>query len=336
MPKKTPFPRLRSHVRKGAHGQVWCSWYYDGRPDGEKDTPLGSDYEQAIVRWRELHEHKPRIAGTLQEAFERWSVEVLPTYSSIETRKGYARSLKIITPVFGPATWDQVTPKTITGYLKTRSAKTQGNREMALLSVIWAWAMTEELVEKKFPLLGVRGWKNKESPRQMEVTDALFAAVYGQASTMLQNAMDLASATGLRLTDCRTVQIPPGDVLRVRSSKTGKSAEFSLTESLVLSRLVTERRKNTASHLMLLTTSTGRPVSARMLRDRWDEAREKAALAHPELADELRAMYLRDMRKYASDQCETVEEASKLLQHSSIAVTLKHYRTKATKLKAPR
>jgi hypothetical protein len=98
MPKKTPFPRLRSHVRKGAHGQVWCSWYYDGRPDGEKDTPLGSDYEQAIVRWRELHEHKPRIAGTLQEAFERWSVEVLPTYSSIETRKGYARSLKIITP----------------------------------------------------------------------------------------------------------------------------------------------------------------------------------------------------------------------------------------------
>jgi hypothetical protein len=86
----------------------------------------------------------------------------------------------------------------------------------------------------------------------------------------------------------------------------------------------------------MLLTNGKRPVSARMLRDRWDEAREKAALAHPELADELRAMYLRDLRKYASDQCETVEEASKLLQHSSIAVTLKHYRTRATKLKAPR
>jgi hypothetical protein len=336
MPKKTPFPRLRSHVRKGAHGQVWCSWYYDGRPDGEKDTPLGSDYEQAIVRWRELHEHKPRIAGTLQEAFERWSVEVLPTYSSIETRKGYARSLKIITPVFGPATWDQVTPKTITGYLKTRSAKTQGNREMALLSVIWAWAMTEELVKDKFPLLGVRGWKNKEQPRESEVTDAIFAALYTAADPMIRDCMDLATATGLRLTDCRTVQIPPGDVLRVRSSKTGKAAEFSLADSPVLARLVETRRTLSCSHLMLLTTPSCKPVSARMLRDRWDEAREKAAQAHPELADELRAMYLRDMRKRSADLAGSLEEASALLQHSNPALTARHYRTKAVKLKPVR
>jgi len=301
-----------------------------------KDTPLGSDYSTAVEKWRELHEHKPRIAGTLQEAFERWAAEVLPTYSSIETRKGYTRSLRIITPVFGPATWDQVTPKTITGYLKNRSAKTQGNREMALLSVIWAWAMTEELVKTKFPLLGVRGWKNKEHARTMEVTDVLFAAVYETATPMLRDAMDLASATGLRLTDCRTVQIPPGDTLRVRASKTGKSAEFSLTESPVLERLVSERRKITAPHLLLLTTSTGRPVSARMFRDRWDEAREKAALAHPELADELRAMYLRDMRKRASDLAGSDQEASELLQHSSVALTKRHYRTRATKLRPVR
>jgi hypothetical protein len=335
MPKRTPFPRLRRHVKKGAHGQIWPSWWYDMRPEGQKDISLGTDYAEAIKRWTELHHHKPRIAGTLQEAFERWGAEVLPTYESAVTRKGYAASLRIITPVFGPATWDQVTPKTITGYLKTRTAKTQGNREMALLSVIWAWAVREELVKTKFPLLGIRGWKNKEQARTSEVTDVLFAAVYSVAPQMLRDAMDLATSTGLRLTDCRTVQIPPGDVLRVKSSKTGKAAEFSVTDSPVLSRLVEQRRAIAAQHLLLLTNGT-RPVSARMLRDRWDEAREKAALAHPELADELRAMYLRDMRKRSADLAGSLEEASALLQHSNPALTARHYRTKAVKLKPVR
>src|SRR4051812_29745409 len=80
MPKKTPYPRLRVHVRKGKAGQVWTSYYYDGRPDGQSDTALGSDYEEALKRWDEIHNHKPRIAGTLQEAFNRWREEVLPTY----------------------------------------------------------------------------------------------------------------------------------------------------------------------------------------------------------------------------------------------------------------
>jgi hypothetical protein len=347
MPKKTKHPRFRTHVRKGANGQRWVSYWYDMRPDGEKDISLGSDYADALVKWDELHHHKPRIAGTLQEAFERWSAEVLPTYESAVTRKGYAQNLRHIAPVFGPATWDQVTPKTITGYLKNRSAKTQGNREMALLSVIWAWAVREELVSTKFPLLGIRGWKNKEQARTMEVTDALFAAVYSQATAMLRDAMDLASATGLRLTDCRTVQMPPGDVLRVRSSKTGKAAEFSVSESPVLSRLVEQRRALSCSHLMLLTasgrshgsgrrTTRSRPVSARMLNAAWDEAREKAALAHPELADELRAMYLRDMRRRSADLAGSLEEASALLQHSNPALTARHYRTKAVKLKPVR
>ena len=54
------------------------------------------------------------------------------------------------------------------------------------------------------------------------------------------------------------------------------------------------------------------------------------------LADELRAMYLRDSRKRAADLSDDTESASKLLQHSSTALTERHYRTRATKLKAVR
>ncbi len=338
MPRKTAYPRLRTHVRKGAKGQVWTSWFYDRRQDGLPDVPLGNDYEEALKKWREIHEHKPRIAGTLLEAMERWERDALTAYSNAETRKSYARHLKNIKPVFGPATWDQVEFVTLKNYLKARTAKTQGNRELAVLSIVWNYARGEGLTKLPWPAAGMERskWKNKEAPRTVEVTDVLFAAIYSQASQLLRSTMDLASATGLRLTDCRTVQIPPGDVLRVRASKTGKIAEFSLSESPVLARLVSTRRQISTTHLMLLSTTTGRPVSARMLRDCWDEAREKAAKAHPELADDIRAMYLRDMRKYASDFPETDEEAARLLQHSSVALTKKHYRTKPTKLRPVR
>lgn len=342
MPKKTDHPRLRTHIRKGENGQVWVSWWYDMRPEGKKDVSLGTNYEQAIEKWREHYENRPRISGTILEAMNAWEAEKLDNletrYASEETRKGYRRQLARIRKVFGPATWDSVGMPELKGYLKKRTAKTQGNRELAVLSIVWNYARGEGLTKLPWPAAGMEKskWKNKETPREFEVTDALFAAIYSMADATLCSCMDLASATGLRLTDCRTVQMPPGDVLRVRSSKTGKGAEFSVTDSPVLSRLCTARRAQSAPHLMLLTTSTGRPVSARMLRDRWDEAREKAALANPELADDLRAMYLRDMRKRAADLADDDAEASKLLQHESVALTKRHYRSKPTRLRPVR
>lgn len=51
---------------------------------------------------------------------------------------------------------------------------------------------------------------------------------------------------------------------------------------------------------------------------------------------DIRAMYLRDMRSRAANLAEDVEAASKLLQHSSKALTEKHYRTKPQTLRAVR
>lgn len=83
-------------------------------------------------------------------------------------------------------------------------------------------------------------------------------------------------------------------------------------------------------------TARGVPVSYRRLRDRFEEARAEAAKAFPALADGIKGMILRDMRKRAADLAEDDGHASKLLQHSSESVTRKHYRTKGAKLKAVR
>ena len=73
-----------------------------------------------------------------------------------------------------------------------------------------------------------------------------------------------------------------------------------------------------------------------MLRNRWDDARAKAAAERPELADTIRAMYLRDMRKRAADLAASDGAAAELLQHDDVRLTRRHYRTTAAKLKPVR
>lgn len=336
-------PRLRHHSRKRKSGRVVVYYFYDMRPEGKPDIPLGTDFDEALKKWDEIHNRAPRIAGTLEEAFTAWERDALPGYTNPETKRGYAKSLRFLRPVFGEATWDQVDLPALKSYLRARTAKTQGNREMALLSIVWNWARGEGYTALPWPAAGMERsrWKNRENPREFEVTPDLFAAVYAEADQVLRDCMDISSATGMRLTDARQVLLPAGDLLHLKASKTGKKADFDLSLSAVLPELVERRRKVKASHLMLLSTPTGRPVSARMLRERWDDAREAAATKADEagqeaLAAQIRAMYLRDMRKMASDLAADEAEAAKLLQHSSVDLTRRHYRTAGARLKPVR
>ncbi len=341
MPKTSNHPRLRTHVRRGANGQVWTYWSYDMRCEGKPDINLGKDHAAALAKWDELHNQRPAQIGRLAEAFARWSDRELPKYANADTRRSYARQLASIAPVFGAMVWDDVTLPVLREYLDRRSAKVQGNRELSLLSVIWGKARLWGMTRLAWPAAGVKNWKNEEHARHFEVTDRLFTAVHTQADQVLRDVMDIATATGMRLTDVRTILLPAGDLLRLKASKTGKAADFDVPLSQVLPDVIARRRALRADHLMLLSTPSGRPVSARMLRERWDDARNAAAetainAGDQDLAEQIRAMYLRDMRKRASNLASSLAEASLLLQHSSQAVTSRHYRSAVTKLKPVR
>jgi hypothetical protein len=341
MPKQSKYPRLRTKVYKGKGGQAYVYYVYDMRPDREPDIRLGSDYAEAIKRWDELHNHKPRIAGRLMQAFERFREQELPGYTSAETRRGYTKNLRKLEPVFGGMTWDEITLPILHEYLTRRTAKTQGNREMSLLQVIWGKAMLWGMTQKPWPPAGIKNWKNPEREREFAVSDELFSAVYAEGDQVLRDCMDIASATGMRLTDARTVRMPTDGMLTFRASKGKKLAEFDVAESPVLMSIVDRREAMKAFSVRLLATPTGRQVSYSMLRDRWDEARVRAAdkadkTGNPEFAQTIREMYLRDMRSRAADLAGDLGQASKLLQHSSPSLTKKHYRTKPERLKAVR
>jgi hypothetical protein len=327
------FPRLRTRTYKAKSGQAHTYYFYDRRSEGLPEVSLGKDYDRAILEWRRLHEHLPQTRGTLQEAFDSWKADVLPTYTG-DTLKGYTKYLRRLEPVFGKAGWSEVTFPVLKQYLRKRTAKTQGNREMSVLQIVWHYALGEGLTTCAWPAAGIKNWKNKENAREFEVTDELFAAVYGQADQVLKDAMDIATSTGMRLGDVRRVPMPTDGRLKFRSHKTGKLAFFDVNESPVLTALLERRGQKDCT--MLLCTPTGREVSAGMLRTRYDSARKAAAIANPDLADGIRAMYLRDTRKRAADLADDMGAASELLQHSSKSLTEKHYRTKATKLKSVR
>jgi hypothetical protein len=341
MPKVSKYPRLRTKVYRGAAGQVYAYYTYDMRPEGKPDIRLGTDRDEALRRWDELHHHKPRTLGRLQEAINRWRERELPKYDNAETRRSYAKSLRNVEKVFGEMAWDEVTVPDLRMYLDLRKAKTQGNREMAVLSVVWSKAVMWGMTRLTWPAAGIKGWKNKEAPREFTVTDELFSALYAEGDQVLRDCMDIATATGMRLTDARTVLMPVDGVLRHKAGKTGKWMEFDVASSPVLSALVARREAMKAHSVMLLTTKRGRQVSSAMLWLRLDAARERAAdkaaqTGNPGLAQEIRGMFLRDMRKRASELAEGLDEAAKLLQHDSKALTRKHYRQGPEKLRAVR
>jgi hypothetical protein len=317
MPKITKHPKLRALKRTAKSGKVTVYYAYDMRGTGERDIQLGTDWNVALVKWDEIHNKRPRVKGTIEEAFLLFEFEKLgigeaegekkPTneYPNKETHAGYVKALRWLRPVFGPATWETVDLPALKKFLKLRKGKTQANRNLDAFQVIWNFARLEGLTKLPWPAAGMErsGWKNKEKPREMEVTDAMFSAIYAEADQLLRDAMDLASATGMRVTDVRTVPLPSGDVLRLKSSKKGKKSDFIISESPVLIDLLARRKANKAAeHLMFLAGPFKPPVTYWRLNERYTKARDAAAkkardAKNEELAQAIESMFLRDCRR---------------------------------------
>jgi hypothetical protein len=331
-------PRFRQHVRKRKGGRVVVYYTYDMRGTGKPDVPLGTDFDPAVKKWDELHNRAPRVAGTIQEAIDRYRNDILPGLNK-QTANDYTKYLRHIEKPFGPATWDMVDMPTLVAYLNKRKGKTQANRELAMLSIIWHKAILWGYTKLLWPAHGLKHskWKNPEKatklpPQAGEAWDAIYAV----ADQTLKDCMDLGTATGMRLTDCCAVILPRDNVLHLDANKTGKEADFDLDLSTVLPALIARRRTYPANHLMLLSTPGGHQVSLRMLRDRWDAARAAAAIAHPELAASIKRMWLRFARKLAANAVASDAEAAELLQHGDVRTTRQHYRSVVAKLRPTR
>jgi integrase len=330
MPKPSKYPKLRVSIKRGKAGQVWTSWWYDMRGTGKPDIKLGNDRDAALRRWAEIHLDAPRIAGTLEEAFRGWEergLKIRPDgrERSPETIKGYTKCLAALRGPFGGARWEDIKMPTLVRYVDQRSAKARAKQEMQLLSVIWGWARLQGLTELHWPAADMQrsGWKGPTTSRQVDVGDAAFAALHKHGDQVLKDALDIATATGLRVMDVLALRLTDvrAGMLVVKAGKTGKRAEFDLAASTVLQPIIERRKALKAPEHIFILAAGRKPITYRMLKARFDEARTKAKAECPEVAH----LWLRDMRKRAGQLAGSLADASALLQHSSLSVTRQHY-----------
>lgn len=329
MPKRIKYPGLRSHSWKTAGGEKRTAYYFESPKSGKRhEEPLGTDYAQALIRWHELAFDRPREAGTLKEAFDAWEREVLPGYEKPSTRRDYLLSLTQLRASMSSARWEDIGFPDLKEYLRTRTAKTRANRELAVLQLVWNWArgVRPPLTTLPYPAAGMAKskWKNKEHAREVEWTPAMFAALYEAAEPALRDCMDVMSAAGLRVRDVLKAQLTDirGDALVFRASKTDKRGDIELPLSPVLKALIERRKASKAPHFKLLTRGNVE-VTERWLMDAWARARAKAAKDCPEVS----GLILRDVRKYAAQLAPSLAEAQALMQHGSAATTQRHYRS---------
>lgn len=187
------------------------------------------------------------------------------------------------------------------------------------------------------PCFGVR--RNKETPQDYYAGDIVWNAVYAEAVQELKDAMDLAYLTGQRPADVlkvATTDLNAG-FLMVKQGKSSKKLRLRLEEDGVqsgLSAFIDDLQKrislNGIKTSQLITNTSGLRMSQQMLRNRRDEAREKAAIKAGTDGDSaldalIRQFQFKDIRPKAASEIE-LTHASRLLGHSTEEMTKKVYR----------
>ena len=280
-------PRMVRRTRKGKTGKIWVAYYYDGRDAAgkRKEIPLGTDLDQARAEWARLeHRATPKPNHLMAYLFDRYEKEIIPG-KSIRTQSDNFKELKQLRRAFDSAPIESITPQVVAQYRDARTAKVRANREIALLSHTFTIAREWGLTDKANPCFGVR--RNKEKPRDFYAGEAVWNAVYSEAVQELKDAMDLAYLTGQRPAD--VLKIAATDLnngfLLIGQGKTEKRLRIRLEEAGVQSVLgafiddLKERRAiNSIKTSTLITSASGLRMSQQMLRNRWDDAREKAAI----------------------------------------------------------
>lgn len=194
------------------------------------------------------------------------------------------------------------------------------------------------MTEKANPCFGLR--RNKETPRDYYAGNIIWNAVYGQAPQELKDAMDLAYLTGQRPADvlkASTTDLNSG-FLMVGQGKTEKRLRIRLHDGekennlgIFINDLLDRRAQAGIKTSILITNPVGLRMSYNMLRNRWDEARGKAAVkavmgGDGELAVTIRKFQFRDIRPKAASDIQDISHASSLLGHSNEEMTKKVYR----------
>jgi integrase len=335
--KKLP-PRMLARKRKLKSGETWTGYYYNGRDENGKrqEIPLGTDLNKAILKWAELEcAEVPVDASLMKFAFNQYERDILPKKKP-STQRENKLCLSQLRPVFDNVGINTITPQHIAQYRDARTAPVRANREIALLSHVFNMAREWGFTKRDNPCRGVR--KNKEAPRDYYAEADVWDAVYAAGGQVLRDAMDLSYLSGQRPADVLKMSKHDirNDELHVRQNKTRHVLRIRLhidgqpTElGACIDRLLARPLQSMSGEL--ICAERGQPLTPKMLRDRFEAAREESAKGaekarKADLAKRIKAFQFRDIRPKAASEMASLADASSLLGHTDTQITKRVYR----------
>lgn len=285
------------------------AFYFDAGGKPRRWIKLGSDPVEAMRQYRRLI-GKNSPAGTVGKMLDDHLRAIVGSVkaSSLAQYQVYGAHLH---RVFGDMAIDGVTQFDVLKYLDV-CPRTSGPGEMSLLNQAYTRAMRTGLVTFN-PCLGARSGR-KRPKRDRLISDAELRAVVVHASPILRVAIDLAYATGLRVSDMialRWDQFDDGGI--VRAKKNGNRQRFVVTEDL---REILDRAKALQGKLASMYVLCGRgrqPIARQTVGDWWRDARTKAGVTDAHWHD-LRA-------KAGTDAHELGMDATEFLGHTNQRTT---------------
>ena len=287
---------------------------------GEKWVRLSDNFAEALKLWQDFE--GTRIVGsTVSHAIDRYLLEVLPTKAE-RTQADYQRHAVKVREVFGDCHLDSVRSSDIAMYLDRRSAKAQGNREVAMLSSVYSSAMRWGWVDVN-PCRGVR--RNTEKRRTRAITDVEIAKVRTAAGPQIQCIMDIVLLTALRKSDALKIRLADyskDSGLRVEIGKTGQTVVYSWTESLDAAWERAKRLRRRVGSLYLFANRKGQQYTVSGFDSNWQRVIARAGV------EDFR---FHDLRAYAltkAEQQRGMDYARRLAVHSDTSTTARYVRSR--------
>lgn len=217
-------------------------------PDGTRPTAsLGADETEMRREWVKLmNKYRPPMesvftpSGVFNELIARYRLDMLPRKAP-KTQKEYERQCSKLADKFGLSRYAKseveaskggfIRSMDIAMHLRQSDTPKQANREMSLMSSIFAYAKECGLTEYN-PCNGVK--RNTEKPRTRLPTPDENVVLSCAASKVLRLMLELTDITGMRVGDIirlKISQIKP-DHIEVKQGKTGKVQHFERSEGV--------------------------------------------------------------------------------------------------------
>ena len=177
---------------------------------------------------------------------------------------------------FGGAELKSITSGAIRKYLDSREAggaPVAGNREKALISVAWNWALERDKITLANPTKVVK--PNYEEPRKLHVSDEQYNAAYQLADNTpyLRPAMELAYLCRMRR--CEILNATRSQVLEEGfDTKRVKGSKDAITEWSPRLRAAVSYSCGTKS-IYIVHTKGGLPVSESAFKSAWTRLKKK-------------------------------------------------------------